>query len=179
MLEVNQTVLMVIDVQGKLAQRMYDRAQLFAAQQRLIRGAQVLGVPILWVEQNPSRMGKTIPELAALLAGQAPISKLSFGCCGEPAFMRRLEALGRRQVLLAGIETHVCVYQTAAALAGLGYEVQAVADAVSSRTLANRQIGLTRMRAAGAGVTSVETALFELLGTAAHPAFKDLLKIVK
>jgi nicotinamidase-related amidase len=93
--------------------------------------------------------------------------------------MQALEGTARQQVLLAGIETHVCVYQTAAQLVQAGYAVEVAADAVSSRTALNREIGFEKIRAAGAALTCVETALFELLGTAEHPAFRDILKIVK
>jgi nicotinamidase-related amidase len=93
--------------------------------------------------------------------------------------MRELEAVGRRQALLAGIETHICVYQTAVDLAGQGYEVQVVTDAVSSRTAENRQLGLERMKEAGARLTSTEMALFELLRVAEGPKFKEINRIVK
>ena len=178
-LEIDSAVLVVVDVQGKLASLMHDKEAVFAAQQRIVAAAKALGLPILWVEQNPTRMGPTIPELQGLLAGLQPIAKMSFSCCGEPRFVDALDAMARRQVLLCGIEAHVCVYQTAADLVRGGYEVQMLADAVSSRTEENRGVGLDKARAAGAAITSTETAIFELLKTAEHPAFRDILKIVK
>jgi nicotinamidase-related amidase len=114
-----------------------------------------------------------------LLPDIKPITKFSFSCCGEEAFPPQMKALGRKQVLLTGIETHVCVYQTAVDLASNGYEVQVVADCVSSRTTFNRDIGLDRMRACGAGITSVETALFELLKVARGDKFKEISRIIK
>lgn len=180
MLNLNDTVLIVIDVQGKLAQLMFQKEALFEALQRLVKGAQVLELPVIWTEQVPDKLGPTIPELQPLLAERAaPISKASFSCCGHPPFMRELEAVGRRQALLAGIETHICVYQTAVDLAGQGYEVQVVTDAVSSRTAENRQLGLERMKEAGARLTSTEMALFELLRVAEGPKFKEINRIVK
>ena len=179
MFTLDQTVLTIIDVQGKLAQLMHAREALFLNLQRLVTGAQVLKLPILWTEQNPAKMGPTIPELGALLSGITPINKMAFGCGGEPAFMRALEATGRRQVLLAGIECHVCVFQTAAQLVERQYAVQVVADAVSSRSEANYHIGLERLQRAGAEVTCVESALFELMQTADHPAFRQVLQAVK
>ena len=179
MLSVDDTVLLVIDVQGKLAQLMHDRETLFANVKKIVKGAQVLEIPILWTEQNPDGLGRTIPEVAELLAGLEPISKLSFSCCGSEVFMKQLKELGRRQVLVAGIEAHVCVYQTVADLAERGYEVQVVADAVSSRAAANRQVGLERIKEAGATITSTETALFELMRIAEGDRFKQLLRIVK
>jgi nicotinamidase-related amidase len=179
MLSETNTVLVLIDVQGKLAQVMHDQETLFANLQKLVRGAAVLRLPVLWLEQNPGRMGGTIPELRELLAAQAPIAKMSFSGGGEPRFMQALEALGRRQILLAGIETHVCVYQTAVDLLAQGFEVQVAADAVSSRRPTDRDIGLARTQAEGAAITCVEMALFELMRTADHPAFREILKIVR
>ena len=179
MLVDKNTVLVIIDVQGKLAQVMHGREDLTAALQKLIQGAKALDVPILWMEQNPSRMGETIPEIKALLAGQPVMSKMSFSCYGEPMFIENLEAIGRRQILLAGIETHVCVYQTAVDLIHRGYEVGVVADAVSSRKAADREVALARMQTVGVRLTCVEMALFELMRSANHPAFKEILRIVR
>ena len=178
MLTRENAVLLVVDVQGKLARLMHEADALFDALSRLIRGARVLEVPVVATEQNPPGLGPTVEELAPLLPGPA-IPKMAFSCCGEPAFEEALAATGRRQVLLAGIETHICVYQTARDLFARGFEVHVVADGVSSRTAANRAVGLEKMRAAGAEVTSVETALFEMLAVAEGPAFKEILAIVK
>ena len=179
MLSLENTVLTVVDVQGKLAQLMQDKEALFHNLQRLVRGAQILGLPILWCEQNPAGLGPTIPELATLLAPQQPLPKMTFSCWGCEGFQKALQATGRRQVLLAGIEAHVCVYLTAADLVGAGYAVEVVADAVSSRTLANKQIGLDKAHQLPAGVTGAETALFELLRTAAHPRFREVARLLK
>lgn len=179
MLTQEDTVLIIIDVQGRLAQQMHERRELFENLQKIIKGAKVLGIPILWAEQNPDGLGPTIPEIARLLSETQPISKFSFSCLGNDRFTQELGALDRKQVLIAGIEAHVCVYQTAADLVCVGYEVQIVADAVSSRTAANKRIGLEKMRGAGATVTSTETALFELLRVATGPEFKEILRIVK
>ena len=179
MLISERTVLIVVDVQGKLAHLMYEKETLFENLQKMIRGAQILEISILWVEQNPEGLGPTIPEVARLLTDHQPISKLSFSCCGSDRFLRAFKETDRTQVLIAGIETHVCVYQTTMDLLDLGCEVQIVADAVSSRTAENRQIGLERIRDAGGSLTSMETALFELLKVAKGEKFKEILKIVK
>lgn len=173
------TVFVLVDVQGKLAQLMHEKESLFDNLKRVIRGMQILNIPTLWVEQSPAKMGPTLPEIAELLTGLTPIAKSSFGCWGEPAFRKALGALGRKHVLLAGIETHVCVCQTALSLLENGYPVDIVVDACSSRTPDNKQVGLQRMQQAGARPTSVEAALFELLATAEHPAFREVLKLVK
>jgi len=178
MLERDSTVLVLVDYQERLLPAIDRRADILEAAVKLTRGAQALGVPIVHTEQYPRGLGPTAPELAELLTAE-PIEKLSFGCCGEPAFLDALAALGRKQAVLAGIEAHVCVYQTAVGLLDAGYDVHVVTDAVSSRTQENRAIGLQKMRDAGAGVTSVETALFELLRVAGGPEFKAVIQIVK
>ncbi|MBN1219792.1 MAG: hydrolase [Anaerolineae bacterium] len=180
MLNTNNTVLVVIDVQGKLAQLMYQKEELFTNLAKIIQGVQVLEIPIIWTEQVPEKLGPTLPELIDLLTPiAAPMAKSSFSCYGHPPFVAALNSLDRKQVLLTGIETHVCVYQTALDLLEAGYEVQIVTDAVSSRTQANKLVGLERMKEAGASLTSTEMALFELLQVAEGPQFKQIARIVK
>ena len=179
MLTIENSALVIIDVQGKLAQLMHNREALFRNLQILVKGAQALAVPILWLEQYPAGLGPTIPEVASLLSAQKPIAKMSFSGCGCPEFRQALQTAGRPRMMLAGIETHVCVYQTALDLLTAGYRVEVVADAVSSRAVENRQVGLDRMRAAGAGITCVETVLFELLRTAEAPKFREVARLLK
>lgn len=157
----------------------YNKEVLFENLQKLIKGSKILGIPILWTEQNPKGLGPTIPEVANLLSDIRPISKLSFSGCGNERFMEALRTLNRNQVLLVGIEAHVCIYQTAVDLVNLGYEVQVVVDAVSSRTEENKLIGLEKIREVGVSLTSVETVLFELLRVAKGSKFREILKIVK
>ncbi len=179
MLRADDAVLVIVDVQDKLAAVMDERERLFDALQRLARGARALDLPVLWLEQNPARLGATVAPVAAALEGLAPIPKMCFSCCDSPDFMERLHATGRRQVLLAGIEAHICVYQTAAGLASRGYEVQVVSDAVSSRAASNRDLALARVRDLGIAVTGVEMALYELVRIAEGERFKAILRIVK
>lgn len=179
MLTQNDAVVVIVDVQNKLTAVIHNRDLLVANLTKLVRGARALALPIIWVEQVPDRMGPTIPELRELLTGLTPISKKTFSCAGEPGFMKALQATGRRTVLLAGIETHVCIAQTATDLAAAGYNVNVVADAVSSRTPENRQIGLDLVRQGGGLITGVESLLFQLLVSADHPAFREILRIVK
>lgn len=178
MLEVNDTALIVIDVQVALARVMHEKEALLENVRKLVQGAGVLGVPVLWTEQYPKGLGRTVPELADLMDSD-PIEKVSFSCCGDDAFMAAVEKLGRKQLVLCGIEAHVCVYQTAAGLVERGYEVEVAADAVSSRVMGNKLIALDRMKSAGAKLTSVEMALFELLKVAGTEQFKQMIKIVK
>jgi len=179
MLSTDNTVLALIDPQARLIEVMHEKESLQDSIIRLIRGMNVLKVPIVWTEQMPAKIGPTAPGIAELLAPATPMTKSSLSCCGEGGFKERLKALGRRNVVLAGMETHVCVYQTAVDLIAAGYRVEVPVDCVSSRSLQNKQIGIQRMIDTGAGISSLETVLFELLGTAEHPAFREVLKIVK
>ncbi|MFC1478975.1 hydrolase [Planctomycetota bacterium] len=179
MLKPESTVLIIVDVQGKLAQLMHEKESLFENVQKIIKGVQVLEIPILWAEQNPKGLGPTIPEVADLLTDIESISKVEFSCCRNTDFMQALKEAGRNQVLIAGIETHVCIYQTVMDLISSKYEVEVVADAVSSRTLENKELALQKMRGRGVGLTCVEMALFELLGSAQGDTFKQILNIVK
>ena len=179
MLEIHQCTLVVVDVQGKLAQLMTGKETLFKNIKILIQAAKTLEIPILWCQQVSKALGPTVPDIAELLAGAEPIDKASFSCAGHEPFNTKLEALGRKQILLCGIETHVCIYQTARDLLVRGLEVTVVADAVSSRTADNKRIALTRLAAEGAAIASTEMVLFELLRTAQHPKFKPIAKLVK
>lgn len=178
MLDVGAAALIVIDVQEKLFRVIHQKEKLADNLQRLIRGIQVLKLPVITTEQYPRGLGPTISEVARLLS-TPPIPKLSFSCCGNEDFLKRLKALKRTQLLVAGIESHVCVYQTVADLVNCGYEVHAVTDAVSSRTPENREIGFKLMSRSGGVLTSVEAALFELLRVAGSEEFKAVSSIVK
>jgi nicotinamidase-related amidase len=179
MLDIEKSSLVVVDVQGKLATLMYDRDTLFKNIQILIQAAKILDIPVLWCQQCPAALGPTIPEIAELLADNEPINKASFSCCGDAQFISKLKSINRPQILLTGIETHVCIYQTAVCLREKGFTVNVIADAVSSRTLDNKQIAISKMQAAGINIYSTEMALFELLKTADHPQFKQITKLVK
>lgn len=179
MLSVEDAVLLVIDVQGNLYQAMNEKLFLLENIQKLIKGLKIFGVPIIATEQVPDKLGATIPEVKPLLEGIAIISKAEFNSCKNAAFMNAFKAVDRKEVLVAGIEAHVCVYQTVIHLLDRGYEVHVVADAVSSRTKLNANIALEKMRDEGAQITTTEMVLFELLKTADDSKFKDIIKIVK
>jgi len=178
-LDIASSSLVVIDVQGKLAQLMHDKETLFKNIIILIKAAKALDIPIVWCQQVPHALGPTLPAIAELLTGLQPIDKAAFSCCGNDAFNDALNGIDRPQTLLCGIETHVCVYQTAMDLTRKGYEVTVVADAVSSRTAENKQVALFRMAAAGIAVASAEMVLFELLRTAEHGKFREIARLVK
>jgi nicotinamidase-related amidase len=179
LLKAEDTVLVLVDVQGKLANVMYEKENLVVNLQKLIRGVKALGVPVVMTEQYPQGLGPTIPEVSGLLPDVKPIAKMSFSCCSDESFMAAFKAVGRKQVLMAGIEAHVCVYQTSLDLLNAGYQVEIVTNAVSSRTGANRNLALKRLMQAGVAITGTEMALFELLKTARSNKFKDISQIVK
>lgn len=179
MLQIDQTAFVLVDVQGKLAQIVHESEELHANLEKLIKGLQVLDIPIFWLEQYPDGLGATTESLGELLKGQQPIAKMTFSAMGNEEFVKQLEASGRKQLLIAGIETHICVYMTAADLVAQGYQVEVVVDAVTSRTEANKMIGLQKMKHLGVSGTCVETALYELLGEAGTPEFKRVLQVIK
>ncbi|WP_342468985.1 hydrolase [Ureibacillus sp. FSL K6-3587] len=173
------TVLVLIDIQGKLA-RIVDKSEFVIDNiARMVQGAKVLGLPILWLEQYPKGLGPTVEEISQFLTDEKPIEKITFSAYDTPEFVKALEATGRKKVLIAGIEAHICVYQTAAHLLQNGYEVEVLADCVSSRTAINSQIGLEKMKQCGAKLSSVEMALFEMQQIAKGDEFKAISKIVK
>jgi len=174
-----KTVLVVIDIQGKLWNVMHEKSSLLENAQKLIKAMHVLSIPIILTEQNPQGLGPTLPELRQFMPEVKAIPKFCFNCCQNPDFEQELKRFNRKQVLLCGIESHICVYQTALDLLGRGYEVQVVADVVSSRIHFNKEVALTRMQSEGAKITVTEMIIFELLGTADGPMFKEILKVVK
>ena len=172
-------VLIIIDIQGNLAQTMYDKENLFANAVKLIKGFKVFNLPIILTEQIPQKLGQTIPVISQELNGIVPIAKETFSCWDDRNFTEQLEGLRRRHIVLTGIESHICVYQTALDLIQNRYNVYLATDAVSSRTPGNRQVGISAIKSAGAHLTSTEMVLFELLRTAADPKFNGIFKIVK
>jgi nicotinamidase-related amidase len=178
-LDRNRAALAVIDVQEAFRPAVIDFDRVARNAGLLVRGARILGVPVLVTEQYPKGLGATVPEVAEHLEGITPMEKVCFSAFEADGFYGALNEGGRDQVLLCGIESHVCVNQTAEDLLADGREVQVAADAVSSRTAENRELGLHKMERSGAVLTSVETALFELLRAAGTPEFKEIQALVK
>jgi nicotinamidase-related amidase len=179
MLDILKSLLVVVDVQGKLAQLMHDKDALFKNIRILIKAVKMLDIPVLWCQQCPETLGATVPEIVELLTDDKPINKSAFSCCGEENFNIRLNKSSRQQIILCGIETHVCIYQTAMDLQRKGFDVDVVADAVSSRSQDNKQLALSKMSAGGINISCTEMTLFELLKTAKHPQFKNIAKLIK
>ncbi len=181
-LDPDRSQLIVVDVQGRLARLMHESDTMLRAQRILIQACRLLEVPVTWAEQLPEKLGKTVDELQEPLAGLTPHAKSSFGCLGDETLREAILAGDneeRDQVLLCGIETHVCVWQTAAALLREGRSVHVIADAVSSRAVVNRDTGIKRLADAGARISNVEMALFELMVDATHPRFREVTKLLK
>ena len=179
MLTVEDTALVIIDIQEKLFRVMHGKEELSANVSRLIKGINTLDIPVVVTEQNPAGLGLTIHAISSLLPGMDPVTKFDFSCCKEEAFLKKLEELKRNHLLLIGIETHICIYQTAIDLSDMGYEVQVITDCVSSRTPANREAAITRLGFEGIMPSTTEMILFELLGTAKHDKFKEISSIIK
>jgi nicotinamidase-related amidase len=179
MLKPENSVLLIIDIQGKLWNVMHEKEALLENAQKLAKGMQLLGVPVILTEQNPKGLGPTVPELMQIMPDVKPVPKFCFSCCQDKGFQQTFTALKRKQVLICGIEAHICVYQTAMELLSSGYEVQVVADVVSSRAPRNRDITFSRLQSEGAKLTVTEMALYEIMGTAESPHFKDMLKVIK
>jgi nicotinamidase-related amidase len=179
-LDTDKAVLVVIDIQERLVpvmpQKIYARLRNTVGM--LVEAAKLFGVPVVTTEQYPQGIGHTVPELAESCSEKV-VEKISFGCCGEPAFIAAIKETGRSQVLLTGMEAHVCVYQTVLGLLEDGYHVHLVRDAICSRNKTDFLAGVANAAAAGAVVTTAETVLFQLLKESTHDQFKAISKLVK
>src|ERR1700686_757572 len=180
-LDAERCALLVIDIQEKLLPPIFQKEQLLKNSQLLIRLAGVLKLPALVTTQYAKGLGNTAPEIASLLPETQAIDKQMFSCFGSDVFCSVLKRLpgNRNTVLLCGMESHICVTQTALAALREGYIVHVASDAVSSRTEWNWKIGLERMRAAGAVISSTEMMIYELMRSSSSPAFKEMLPHLK
>ncbi len=170
---------LIIDVQERLIPVIYENEKIVRNIQTLIGGLKLLGIPLLLTEQYRKGLGETIEPLRTLLESEQPMEKICFSCCDDPLFMETLGLTNKQFVILAGIETHVCVMQTAVDLIDCGYIPVVVEDCISSRTPENKRIGVERMRNEGAIIGSVESVLLELCRTAGTSVFKEISKAIK
>lgn len=173
------TALLIIDVQERILGVMRNHEDLIDNILKLIKGAKILGVPIYYTEQYPKGLGSTVPVLKKELDSSEAIQKMSFSCSGAGELFKELAANNLSQVIVCGIESHVCVQQTALDLIANGFQVDLPADAVSSRKELDYNMALERMRKHGAEVTTTEVVLFELLEVCGTPEFKLISKLVK
>jgi nicotinamidase-related amidase len=177
----DRCALIVVDIQEKLLPPIFQKEQLVRNSKLLIRAADVLKIPAIASTQYSKGLGKVVPEVASLLPETEAIDKDQFSCFGEEVFCTLLKRLpgNRNTLLLCGMESHICVTQTALAALREGYLVHVASDAVSSRTEWNWKIGLERMRAAGAVISSTEMMIYELMGCSSSSAFKEMLPHLK
>ncbi len=181
LLERSDTLLVVVDMQEPFLRGIYERVRLTENVRLLVQAAALLDIPVISTVQYAERMGGLVPEVSEILPVNtgAPLDKLCFSCAGSAAFTDLLMEAGRKQILLCGVETHICVSQTALDLAHQGYQVHVAADAVSARTLEKHKLGMERMRDSRVLPCAAEAAVYEWLTEAGTPEFKSLLKLVK
>jgi nicotinamidase-related amidase len=179
MISPDQSLLVIIDVQGKLATLVHEPDSLSRHICQLIHAAKIFNIPIIHTEQVPEKLGTTIPAIAELLTAIPTISKRTFSCCGTPLFVQTINNCKRQQIILAGIETHVCVYQTACDLISQSYSTYVVADAVSSRTVSDKTLGLERMSSLGGNIVSTEMLICEWTQSVDHPRFREIMALIK
>jgi len=179
-LDPQRTALVVVDLQERLLPAIADGERVLRHSVLLLRLAEVLDLPVLLTTQYARGLGPTVPPVLEAAPGVAPLDKVSFGCFGNKEFLERLAALeGRDQLVVAGIESHICVAQTVLGALERGYAVHVASDAIGSRTAENRAVGLDRMSRAGAVASSTEMAVYELLGRSDGAAFKKMLPLLK
>ena len=174
-----QTAALIIDIQERLYPHIAENELVLAASIKLIEGLKILSVPVIVTEQYKKGLGETLPQVSAAIENFEGIEKTAFSCCDEPAFMSKLKSVGKQNVIICGMETHVCVLQTCLDLLDNGYQPIVVEDAVSSRKLLDKNTAIARIRQEGAIVTSVESILFELTRAAGSDTFKAISKLVK
>ncbi|MDF1535731.1 MAG: hydrolase [bacterium] len=172
-------VLVIVDVQERLAKVMDRREQVEGAIGVLIRVARLHDIPVVLTQQYTRGLGPTVKSLAGQLEGVEHVEKIIFSCCGEEPFNKALDGLGRKKVILTGMEAHICVYQTALDLIDSGYSLHVPWDAVCSRSDGNRDAALRSMERAGAVITSSETVAFQILGKAGTPEFKEISALLR
>ena len=180
MLRLEDCALAVIDIQEKLLPPIFEKERLLRNAQLLVRLADILSLPVIVSTQYEKGLGKTVEEISSMLPETRPMDKLEFGCFGNSEYCAQAGKLANRTtLLLCGMESHICVTQTALGALNQGLNVHVAADAVSSRTELNWKIGLNRMQAAGAVLSSTEMMIYELLGKSGTTAFKEMLKHLK
>jgi nicotinamidase-related amidase len=174
-----RSLLLVVDIQTKLLPAMAEPDPVVANTTKLMRAAVRLSVPLLVSEQYPRGLGPTVPELGALAPAGTTLEKNAFSCAGDDGIVARVRDLDRRQLILCGIESHVCVLQTAIGFRERGYDIAVAWDATSSRRESDRSLAADRLRQSGIALVSTEMVLFEWLGKAGTPEFKEISGLIK
>ena len=179
LLDKEDTGVLVIDVQEKLMEVMGRRDRVTDNIVKLLRLSELFSLPVIVTEQYPKWLGPTLPEIQKALPEYEPINKLHFNCCDVEGFTGRLDSKGLKNMIVMGVESHICVFQTCVSILEKGYEVHVPQDAVDSRTDENWRVGLELMKSAGALMTSTETIIYQVLRRAGTKEFKEMLKVVK
>lgn len=179
LIQQEKSLLLIVDIQEKLAPAIDQGEAAIKNNQRLLQGAQQLRLPVFISEQYVQGLGPTIPAIRTLAVNAKFFEKIHFSCTAEPGVLEMLKATGRQQVILTGMEAHVCVLQTALGLIEAGFSVFLVADAASSRTPENRRLAFERLQVAGAQIVSTEMVLFEWLEKAGNADFRAILPLIK
>lgn len=179
LLERENSVLLIIDVQEKFRQHIDNFSELTKTIPILIEASKMLDIPTVVTEQYPEGLGTTISEISNCLGAHECIRKREFSCCQQESFVKHLARLKRKQIMVAGIESHVCVNQSVHDLLAIGYMPHLIVEAIGSRTAANKQIGIEKMTASGAILSSLEMALFELLKDSADATFREVQRLIK
>jgi nicotinamidase-related amidase len=179
LLDQDNTVLVVLDVQERLMRVMCQKERVIDSITKLLHLSRLFSLPLVLTEQYPRWLGPTVPEVRELLPAYEPIEKLDFNCCNVDPFNDRLESTGSKSIILVGVETHICIFQTCSSLLKRGYEVHVPQDAVDSRTCENWNVGLGLMRDSGAVITSTETVVYQILKRVGTKNFKEMLKIIR
>ncbi|SHL43131.1 Nicotinamidase-related amidase [Roseovarius marisflavi] len=178
LIRAEESVLVIIDMQERLVPAMQAPARTIRNTRTLLSSAHELGIPVIMTEQYPAGLGHTVPELTGR-PDTITLEKMHFSCMEDETFAETLARLGRKQVVLAGMEAHICVVQTAASMIERNYDVFVVSDATASRTLDSEKACIARLGASGAAIVTTEMVVFEWLGKAGTPAFKKLLPLIK
>jgi nicotinamidase-related amidase len=173
------TGLVIVDVQKRLMEVMRRGQDIADNIVRLLSLVELFNLPVILTEQNPRMMGTTIQTIKEALHSYEPTQKMDFDCCAVEHFNRWLQSSNLKNIILSGVETHICIFQTCLSLLGQGYHVYVPRDAVDSRTEENWHVGIELMKDAGAVMTSTETVIFQFLKKAGTDEFREMLKIIR
>ncbi|MCK5023911.1 MAG: hydrolase [Candidatus Aenigmarchaeota archaeon] len=174
-----KSCLVVIDVQEKFRPVIHEFDEVVENISKLVKSFQILKVPVIVTEQNPEKLGKTVPEISEVIENNESINKMHFSCCGEKTFSDKIKASGAKDIILCGVETHVCVLKTALDLLKDDYNVYVVCDAVSSRKKFDTKIAIKRLRQSGVFLNTVESIIFQLMDSAGTDEFREIIRVVK
>ncbi|MEW5820740.1 MAG: hydrolase [Cyanobacteriota bacterium] len=177
-LDQNNSLLLIIDIQEKFKNIIYNSEKVIENTIKLVKTANWLEIPVVYTEQYPKGIGPTVEEIKQHLDKAKYFDKLTFSCCGNTEFISYLKSTGKNQIIVCGIETHICVNQTVHGLLENNFIPHLIIDAVGSRVIENLEVGINKMRDSGAVISCLEMCLFELMDNSKHPYFKDIQKLI-